>query len=288
VLPTGLSPMLATAGALPHGDAWAYEVKWDGYRVLAYVEHSALTLRSRTGRDVTADYPEIALDLPDCVVDGELVALLDGTPDFSALQQHSVAVSFLPFDLLHLLDEPLLRAPYAKRRALLTRLLPDAPAAFDDGKALLETTKQQGLEGVVAKRRDSLYLPGRRTDAWIKAKHVRRQSALVGGWKAGAGGRTNSIGSLLLGLPAEEGLVFIGHVGTGFTDRTLTQLKDLLNPLTRPTSPFAIPPKEPSTWVEPVVIVDVEFTAWTPDGKLRHPSYKGIRTDLDPSGLVRE
>jgi bifunctional non-homologous end joining protein LigD len=288
VLPTGLSPMLATAGDLPLSDTWAYEVKWDGYRVLAFVEDATLTLRSRTGRDVTADYPEIALDLPDCVVDGELVAMVDGLPDFSALQQHSVPLTFLPFDLLHVLDEPLLRAPYDKRRALLTRLLPDAPPAFDDGASLLTTTKAQGLEGVVAKRRDSPYLPGRRTDAWIKAKHVRRQSALVGGWKAGAGGRTNTIGSLLLGLPTDDGLTFIGHVGTGFTDRTLAQLKDLLVPLTRTTSPFTNPPKEASSWVEPVLVVEVEFTAWTPDGKLRHPSYKGIRTDLDPSGLVRE
>lgn len=288
MLPTGLSPMLATAGPLPLSNAWAYEVKWDGYRVLAFVEDHSLTLRSRTGRDVTADYPEVTLDLPDCVLDGELVAMVDGVPDFSALQQHSVALTFLPFDLLHLATEPLLRAPYDKRRALLARLLPDAPPAFEDGPVLLETTKQQGLEGVVAKRRDSPYLPGRRSDAWIKAKHVRRQSALVGGWKAGAGGRAKTVGSLLLGLPSPDGLVFIGHVGTGFSDRTLETLQQLLLPLTRATPPFKDPPRQASTWVEPVLVVDVEFTAWTPDGKLRHPAYKGIRTDLDPSALVRE
>lgn len=279
--------MLATAGPLPVGDAWAYEVKWDGYRVLAWVEDGRTTLRSRTGRDVTADYPEVSLDLPDAIVDGELVALLDGRPDFSALQTHAFPLTFLAFDVLHAADRPTLELPYDDRRVLLTELLPEAPPSFDDGATLLATTKEQGLEGVVAKRRDGRYVPGRRTDAWVKLKHVRRQSAVVGGWKPGEGGRAGALGSLLLGLPGPEGLVFIGHVGTGFNAATLSMLGERLGSLARSTCPFTTTPGA-AHWVEPALVVEVEFTQWTPDGKLRHPSYKGIREDLDAALLVRE
>src|SRR5689334_4904040 len=148
MIPTSLLPMLATAGPLPAGEGWAYEVKWDGYRVLARVEGGRTTLRSRTGRDATKDYPEVELDLPDALVDGELVALVDGKPSFSALQLHSTPVTLLPFDVLHLGDRSLLDLPYTDRRALLEELCPDAPPTFDDGPTLLATTEAQGLEGV--------------------------------------------------------------------------------------------------------------------------------------------
>jgi bifunctional non-homologous end joining protein LigD len=288
VLPTGLAPMLATAGALPRGDGWAYELKWDGFRALAFVEAGTLTLRSRSGRDVTADYPGISLDVPDAVVDGELVALVAGAPDFSALQQRSAAITFVPFDLLHLQDTPLLDRTYDDRRALLAQLLPGVPPCFDDGPALLATTQAQGLEGVVAKRRGSTYQPGRRSADWVKTKHVRRQSAVVGGWRAAEGGRAGQVGALLLGVPAPEGLVYVGKVGTGFTERTLAVLAELLAPLARPTPPFLEPPREDAHWVEPVLVVDVDFTAWTRDGRLRHPTYRGVRIDLHASEVVRE
>lgn len=280
--------MLATSGPLPTGPGWAYEVKWDGYRVLAAVENGRTTLRSRTGRDATKDYPELALDLPDALLDGEVVALVDGRPDFSALQLHSVAVTFVPFDLLHLGDRSLLDLPYDERRAQLLALVPSTPPSFDDGPALLATTRAQGLEGVVAKRRDSRYFPGRRTEAWVKTKHVRRQSAVVVGWRAGEGRRTGSIGSLLLGVPGPGGLRYAGRVGTGFTGKTLVLLEERLAPLVRPDPPVPDPPREPAVWVEPVLVVDVDFTDWTPDGRLRHPSYKGIRDDVRPEDVVRE
>ena len=280
--------MLATPGPLPRGEGWAYELKWDGYRVLAAVEGGRTRLRSRTGRDATADYPEVQLDVPDALVDGEVVALVDGRPSFSALQLHSTPVTFVPFDLLHLGGRSLLELPYTDRRSLLLSLLPDAPPSFDDGPGLLETTRVQGLEGVVAKRRDSRYFPGRRTESWVKTKHVRRQSAVVVGWKRGEGGRSGTLGSLLLAIPGPSGLEFVGHVGTGFTRRTLAMLQERLAGLARTTPPVIDPPRGPAEWVEPVLVADVEYTSWTPDGKLRHPSYKGIREDLLPEDVVRE
>lgn len=287
MLPTDLSPMLATAGPLPRGDGWAFEVKWDGFRALAFVEAGRLVLRSRTGRDVTADYPDVLVDVPDAVVDGELVAMVDGVPSFQALQTRSAPITFVPFDLLHLGDRPLLGLPYDERRALLSSLLPDVPPSFDDGPALLATTRAQGLEGVLAKRRSSHYYPGRRSAEWVKAKHVRRTSAVVGGWRPGEGGRTGQIGSLLLGIPAPDGLVYAGKVGTGFTGYTLAVLQDLLAPLARPTAPFLDPPHLPAHWVEPVVVVDVDYTQWTADGRLRHPTYRGVREDIAPEEVRR-
>lgn len=288
MIPSDLLPMLATAGPLPVGPGWAYEVKWDGYRVLAHVERGRTTLRSRRGRDVTAEFPDVQLDLPDCLVDGEVVAFVNGRPEFQALQTRSVPLSFVPFDVLHVADRSLIAATYDERRAALAELFPDAPPSFDDGPALLETTRQQGLEGVLAKKRDSTYFPGRRSECRIKTKNVRRQSAVVVGWRPGEGGRLGRIGSLLLGLPESGGWRYVGRVGTGFTVKTLAMLQDRLEPTLRPTPPVPNPPRGPAVWVEPFLVVDVDFTEWTSDDKLRHPSYKGVRDDLDPRALVRE
>jgi bifunctional non-homologous end joining protein LigD len=298
--------MLASTGPLPLGDAWAYEVKWDGVRALVAVEGGRVRATSRGGNDLTASFPELAaLTGPDALLDGELVALVDGVPDFGALQTRlhvrsphpslvaATPVLYVPFDVLHVQDSSVLALPYDDRRALLAELQPDAPPPFHgDGAVLLDTTLAQGLEGLVAKRRDSPYLPGRRTDAWVKVKHVLRQSAVVCGWKGGEGGRAGTLGSLLLGVHAPEGLVYAGHVGTGFTEATLQVLTQRLEPLSRKGSPYDghVPPEHARAahWVEPVLVVDVGFTAWTRDGRLRHPSYKGIRDDLDPQEVVRE
>ena len=306
VLPTGLLPMLATAGPLPTGPGWAYEVKWDGVRLLVAVEGGQARARSRNGNDVTAAYPELQLlDCPDALLDGEVVALVDGVPDFGALQQRmhvrspspslvsSAPVVFLPFDVLATQDSSLLQEPYDARRAVLSGLGLEVPPSFDgDGQLLLETTRAQGLEGVVAKRRDSPYLPGRRTDAWVKVKHVHRQSAVICGWKPGEGGRAGALGSLLLGVHDERGLVYAGHVGTGFSAAVLRSLGERLAPLARDTSPYDgdVPAEHRrlARWVEPVLVCDVDFTAWTRDGRLRHPSYKGLRDDLDPAEVTRE
>lgn len=298
--------MLATTGPLPLGDAWAYEVKWDGVRALVAVEDGRVRATSRNGNDLTSSYPELqALACPTALLDGELVALVDGVPDFGALQARmhvrspgaalvtATPVQFVPFDVLHVQSTSLLARTYDERRAVLAELVPQAPEPFHgDGAALLASTGAQGLEGLVAKRRDSPYLPGRRSDAWVKVKHVRRQSAVVCGWKAGEGGRSGQVGSLLLGVHSPAGLVYAGHVGTGFTDATLRLLSERLEPLAREGPPYDGPvPAEHARavrWVEPVLVVDVAFTAWTRDGRLRHPSYKGIRDDLDPQGVERE
>jgi bifunctional non-homologous end joining protein LigD len=288
MIPSDLLPMLATPGPLPRGDDWVFEVKWDGFRALVTVENGRTTIRSRRGRDATRDYPEVHLDIPDAVVDGELVALVDGRPSFNALQLHSVAVSFIPFDVLHVGGRLVTDLPWHERRALLEELLPGVPPVFEDGPLLLASTQAQGLEGVVAKRRSGRYHPGRRTETWVKVKNVRRQSAVVGGWKPGSGGRTGAIGSLLLGVPGPAGLEYVGHVGTGFSAATLARLQALLAPLVRESSPFTTVPEKGSRWVEPKLVVDVEFQDWTPDGRLRHPSYKGLRDDLGPEDVVRE
>jgi bifunctional non-homologous end joining protein LigD len=298
--------MLATTGALPLGEPWAYEVKWDGVRALVSVEGGQVKATSRNGNDITGAYPELLdVSCPPALLDGELVALVDGRPDFAALQQRmhirspsaelvrSTPVTFVPFDVLHVDDGSLLDLSYDERRAVLDQLGLDAPPPFyGDGQVLLESTRAQGLEGLVAKRRDSHYLPGRRTDAWVKVKHVHRQSALVCGWKEGAGGRSGKLGSLLLGVHSDQGLVYVGHVGTGFTELTMRQLADRLAPLARSSPPYdEVVPAEHARaahWVEPVTVVEVEYTAWTKDSRLRHPSYKGIRDDINPQQVMRE
>ena len=313
---TPLAPMLAVAGALP-SDAvqWAYEVKWDGVRVLASVGAGGLVLRSRNGNDVTAAYPELiglaaALAGQSAVLDGEVVAFDEqGRTSFGRLQsrmhvrgpsaelQTAVPVQLLVFDLLELDGDSLLHRSYDERRAVLDGLDLDGPSwsvppAFSDGPDLLIATRAQGLEGIVAKRRSSTYSPGRRSDAWLKVKHIRRASAVVAGWKPGEGGRAGRIGSLLLGVQGPAGLEYAGHVGTGFTAATLARLGELLAPLRRADSPFATPiPRmhaKDAVWVEPVLVAEVDHTEWTRDGRLRHPSYKGLRDDVQAAAVVRE
>ena len=314
-LPRDLRPMLATAGALPPDDpAWAYEVKWDGVRVLAAVQDGRVRLTSRAGNDVTGGYPELraltdALAAP-VLLDGEVVALSDaGVPDFGRLQSRmhvrapsaalraSTPVTFVVFDLLHLGGSSLLDEDYDSRRGSLDGLglagphwqVP--PAFLGEGAAVSQATRTQGMEGVVAKRRDSRYEPGRRSDCWVKVKHVRRASAVVVGWKPGEGGRAGRLGSLLLAVRDGDAFTFAGHVGTGFSAATLAMLGERLALLRRDTPVLADVPREHArhaVWVEPVLVVDVDHTEWTRDGRLRHPSYKGLRDDLEPGMVVRE
>lgn len=313
-LPYDLRPMLATAGALPpDDDHWAYEVKWDGVRVLAAIDADRFTLTSRVGNSVTAGYPELA-GIVDAVrqpvlLDGEVVAMRDGRPDFGLLQTRmhvrgpaaalvaSTPVTLCVFDLLHVGEVSLLGSSYDERRSLLEALGLDGPrwqtppAFLGDGAAISEATRAQGMEGVVAKRRDSAYEPGRRSASWVKVKHVRHQSAVVIGWKPGGGGRSGQLGSLLLAVQGADGLTFAGHVGTGFSGATLRLLGDVLAPLRRDAAAAIDVPREyarHAVWVEPRLVVEVEFTEWTREGRLRHPSYKGLRDDVDPESVVRE
>ena len=316
-LPRDLRPMLAVTGPLPaDDDAWAYEVKWDGVRALVAVEGGRLTVRSRNGNDVTSSYPELRglglqLGSTQALLDGEVVAFsADGRTDFGLLQSRmhvarpggallrSTPVQLLLFDVLHLEGTSLLDRTYDERRAALEGLglqgdhwsVP--PAFLGGGAAVVEATRAQGLEGVVAKKRSATYAPGRRSDCWLKVKHVHRTSAVVAGWKPGEGGRAGRLGSLLLGVHTERGLEFAGHVGTGFSAATLASLGKRLEPLRRDDPPFAtaVPREHARTavWVDPVLVAEVEYTEWTRDGRLRHPSYKGLRDDVPPEEVVRE
>jgi bifunctional non-homologous end joining protein LigD len=313
--------MLASSGTLPaNDDGWAYEMKWDGLRALAFVSGGRLRLASRTGRDITFVYPELAgvasaVGVDQTVLDGEIVAFGGGAwPEFEALQQRmnistaaqaralsmQVPVSYLAFDLLWLDGRPLLAEPYSLRRELLENLGLDTaraqvPPSFvgESGADIRAVSKQQQLEGIMAKRLSSRYEPGRRTTAWRKIKNVQRQEVVIGGWKPGEGGRAGWIGSLLVGVHDANGaLVYSGHVGTGFTQQTLRMLGERLAPLRRDTSPFAatIPPEDArfARWVEPELVADVEFAAWTRSGRLRAPAYKGLRADKDPAEVIRE
>jgi len=320
-LPGVLTPMLARLEHnLPLDDGrWALEMKWDGVRALAYCDGGRVRLVSRTGQDVTATYPELralgsALDRRQALLDGEVVALGDsGWPDFEALQPRMhvrdgdtarrlaahYPVTYLAFDLLHLDGRPLLDVPYEQRRALLDDLGLDGPycqvpPSFigEPGAGVQAVSRQHDLEGVVAKRLDSRYEPGKRSGSWLKVKNMRRQEAVIGGWRPGKGNRTGQIGSLLVGVQEANGLAYAGHVGTGFTDRALRLLTEQLAPLRRDTSPFAAPlPADharDAVWAEPVLVAEVAFTGWTKAGRMRAPSYQGLRTDKDPSEVVRE
>lgn len=302
-----LAPMFATHGSVAELKAsqWAFEGKWDGYRLLVDADHGTLRMRSRSGRDVTREYPQlrsVAADLADhhVALDGEVVALDEsGVPSFSELQNRvrATRIEFWAFDIMYLDGRPLLRAKYDDRRQLLKTLaggggliVPDLLPG--DGADALEYSRTHGWEGVVAKKRDSTYQPGRRSMSWVKDKYWKTQEVVIGGWRAGEGGRTSGIGSLLTGIPANGGLHFAGRVGTGFTERNLASLKKTLAPLQTDESPFdaPLPTRDAKgvTFVEPALVGEVRYSEWTSDGRLRQPSWRGLRPDKKPSEVVRE
>ena len=315
-------PMLATPGAVTGidrfrgGDDWAYEMKWDGIRAIATIRGDKLTLRSRNGLDLTLSYPELAelLDAVsgDAVLDGEIVALDDkGRPSFGTLQKRMgltstreierarlvAPVHFFVFDLLSLGGASQERVPYEKRRALLVTNVKDLgpitvpPDAGGDLATALRTSKKIGLEGVMAKRRDSPYRQGKRSRDWIKLKHTLTQEVVIGGWRPGNGHRADSVGSLLVGIPDAEGLRYVGRVGTGFTDRQLAAMRTMLDGLARKTSPLRDVPStavRDAHWVTPSLVGEVEFAEITADGRLRAPAWRGWRPDKDPSDVIRE
>jgi bifunctional non-homologous end joining protein LigD len=320
-MPDRLVPMLARAAALPADDAgWAYEVKWDGVRAVCFSEPGRMRFVTRNGNDVTARYPELArlnraLSMHRVILDGEVVAFDEhGRPSFGALQGRmhltreaqvkrlakSDPVTYMIFDLLWMDGHSLMGRPYEERRALLAELGLDGERWLTpehhvgNGRALLEATREQGLEGVLAKRLDSTYEPGRRTGAWLKVKNTNRQELVIGGWLPGEGKRRERIGALLLGVREDDGrLRFAGRVGTGFTEAELDKLAGLLGPLERPTSPFDVVPKavkipREAVWAQPRLVCEVEFLEWSREGVLRAPSYKGLRDDKPAALVVRE
>lgn len=302
-----LFPMFSTHGSVSGLKAgqWAFEGKWDGYRLLVEADHGKVRLRSRSGRDVTGEYPQLqslADELTDhhVVLDGEAVVLnAAGVPSFSEMQNRGRGsrVEFWAFDLLYLDGRSLLRAKYQDRRKLLETLgdagdliVPDLlPGSGDEA---LEYSRKHGWEGVIAKRRDSTYQPGRRSASWVKDKHWNTQEVVIGGWRAGEGGRSSGIGALLMGIPGSGGLQFVGRVGTGFTERELTKLKKTLEPLHTDESPFNPPlPRSEArgvTYVKPTLVGEVRYSEWTPENRLRQSSWRGLRPDKKPSEVVRE
>ncbi len=303
----GLRPMLAVAANdLPAGADWVYEVKWDGYRVIAAVEGGEATLRSRNGNDLTARFAEVARALPaalrssDCVVDGEVCALdEEGRPRFSLLQHGGGALVMYVFDLLRLDDRDVTRLPLHERRDLLEATVLGGDEvrlslAFQDGPALLERSRELGLEGVVAKRASSRYLVGRRSDAWVKVKTQQRQEMIIAGYTRGRGRREGVLGSLVLAVERDGELVWAGNCGTGFDDAELDMLMAKLEPLRRTDSPLAVTPRMAKvrsadvTWVEPELVCEVVFLEWTREGRLRAPSYQGLRDDKEAKDVHRE
>ena len=320
------SPMLAAAGSETDlgGDGWAFEMKWDGMRALAYVSLAEQSVRlvTRNGHDVTASYPDLVADLlaglatqPEtdaAVLDGEIVAVDQrGRPNFGLLQtrmklteEREVAaaskrapVQFMLFDLLEQNGRSLTGLTYSARRDRLENAVTatgstQVPPRFDgDFSEAFQTSRQLGLEGVMAKRLDGRYTGGRRSHDWVKIKHFRTQEVVVGGWRPGRGNRTGAIGSLLLGVPADAGLRYVGRVGTGFGERDLTDIRSRLTRLVRKTTPFSdIPPTDAQSavWVRPTLVAEVEFAEWTATGRLRQPSWRGWRPDKSPGDVVAD
>ncbi len=317
-MPSRIAPMLARAGELPTDDGrWAYEVKWDGVRALAYSRPGELRLESRSLKDITDSYPELyrlgdALGSHSAVLDGEIVAFDDaGRPSFAALSQRihtptrarakrqakDTPVTYMIFDVLWLDGHSLMDQPYEARRDLLEAMELSGERwqtpehTVGDGAALLAAATEQGLEGVVAKRLDSTYAPGSRSGEWVKVKGVQRQELVVGGWLPGKGKRASTIGALLLGVHEAGGeLRYVGRVGSGLRDEDLSRLSEMLAPLEREDSPFTAgeqPPRE-AVFCEPRVVVEVRFAHWTAGGSLRHPVYVGLRDDKGAQEVTRE
>ncbi len=313
-MPERIDPMLAKTGPLPSDDGrWAYEIKWDGVRAVGYAEGGRLRLLSRNGNDITPRYPELrelgrALAGHQAIVDGEVVAFgPEGRPSFQLLQrrmhltsEHAVRrlaqsdpVHYVLFDLLWLDGHSLLDLRYDQRRSFLHELgLQGAtwqtPAHHvGDGAAMLEATRAQGLEGVIAKRLDCPYMPGKRTSGWVKVKNFRQTDVVVGGWIGGEGKRRGRLGALVVGFQQDGELKYAGRVGTGFSEAELDRLGAILEPLATDTSPFSgrQPPKE-TQFVQPRLVAVVDFGEMTQARTLRHPSYKGLRDDVDPADVT--
>lgn len=300
--------MLATRRDQPFDDErWWFEIKWDGYRAIVAAEGGSIRARSRRGLDLLGPFPEVAaLELPDgVVVDGEIVAFDEqGRPSFSLLQRRTgfagratgarVGVNLVVFDVLFH-GEDITDLPYEERRALLDRLELAAPIVVPEptpsaGTSLYAAVKEQGMEGIVAKRLGSRYTPGRRSDDWQKISVRHKLRAVVGGFMPGEGGRSSTFGSVLVGLYEPKGLRWIAAVGSGFNESSLAAFHEALIQIERPTSPFineVVSPGGRPIWVEPAIVVNVEYKEWTLDDHLRAPVYKGVEI-ADPETVTWE
>lgn len=302
--------MKAVAGPIPLGDNWAAEIKWDGMRLQAAISEENIRLWTGSGRVVTTSFPELfpmasALGV-DAVIDGEAVVFDQGRPSFSRLQSRihvtqpttvllsEYPVFFLAFDLLSLDGNSLLEVGFEDRHRLLASLVEDGPAwrvpahSTDNPAALLALAEEKGLEGIVCKKRNSVYRPGQRSSDWVKVKIRKRQEFVVGGWLGGSGNLSGSLGSLLLGVYEGNDLIFAGAAGSGLSDNSRKDLLKRLQATEQP--PFLVPPKpdRPVTWTTPITVVEVEFSLWPEGGQLWHPAFQGIRVDRDAKDVTRE
>jgi bifunctional non-homologous end joining protein LigD len=313
-----ITPMLAAAADEPFDSPdFIFEAKWDGVRTIAFVDGGEVRLQTRNLLDCTRQYPEAAQIAEaltggyQAIVDGEVVALNEkGVPSFQRLQprmhvtddatvrklRRSTPVVYEVFDLLYLDGEDLTRRPLRERLRRLDEALTPmgvirrSEGFVGTGLALFEAAREQGIEGIIAKRLDSTYQPGARSPAWVKIKAQRTMDCVVGGWTAGMGGRANTLGALLLGVYRDGKLEPVGHVGTGFDERTLRDLLATLVKHESPSSPFATKPRtnQPARWCMPELVCEVEYTEITRDGTLRHPTYRGLRADVDPRECTGE
>jgi bifunctional non-homologous end joining protein LigD len=318
-MPGQVVPMAAQlAKAVPTDEQnYGFEFKWDGIRAVVYSRGGTLRIQTRNLEDVTRRYPELrplseALGSHEVVLDGELVALdANGRPSFEQMQQRmglnseteirrkmkEVPVFYMIFDVIYLDGRMQVKQTYAERRKLLEALELSGPAwqtptyEKGQGKVMIEASEKGGLEGVMAKRLDSVYEIGRRSPAWLKVKNHQRQELVIGGWLEGQGRRSGLPGALLVGLYDEAGrFVYAGKVGTGFTEKMLEELSRRLAALERRTSPFekGVKPAGKAHFVEPKLVAEFEFSEWTKGGQLRAPAFKGLRNDKDPRAVVRE
>jgi bifunctional non-homologous end joining protein LigD len=313
-----IAPMLSASADEPFDSPdFTYEPKWDGVRTIAFVDGGEVRLQTRNLLDCTKQYPEATQAAEaltgayQAILDGEIVALDEkGVPSFQRLQprmhvsdestvrklRKSTPVIYQVFDILYADGEDLTRKSLRERlRRLDEALTPMGPIRRSEGfpgtgVALFEAAREQGIEGIVAKRLDSIYQPGARSPAWVKIKAFRTMECVIGGWTAGQGGRTKTLGALLLGVYRDGKLQPVGHVGTGFDERTLRDLLKILEEHESPTSPFATQPRtnQPARWCLPELVCEVEYAEITRDGTLRHPTYRGLRPDVDPREVTGE
>jgi bifunctional non-homologous end joining protein LigD len=320
--PEQVDPMLATPIDAPkfgNEAGWAFEMKWDGVRTIAYLADGRVKLLSRKGRDDTDAYFEVARELTKirvktAILDGEVVVTdAAGRPSFGLLQHRinltkpadieraakAYPAQLMLFDILELNGQSLIKKTYQERREILEGLIPPEPGSLiqvppifeGDLQAALQIGDRLQLEGVVAKRWTSIYQPGRRTHTWLKIKLHRMQEVVIGGWREGQGRRGGGVGSLLMGIPTEAGLHYVGRVGSGFNDRQLDQIQAKLEKLSRKTSPFVDVPREEARdahWVTPSLVGEVSYGELTEPGRLRHPVWRGLRPDKSPDEVAWE
>ncbi len=305
-MPRSLDPMKAELRNAPFDDdRWLFEIKWDGIRLVSFIDNGNVSLQTRAGRTVDSEYPQLqaisqVVKAKQAVIDGEIVALdADGRPSFQLLQNRDkdpTHLQYLVFDLVYADGQRLFKVPLEDRKRLLRNLFADTALlkysehVIGEGKAFFKAAKQNHLEGIVAKRRDSPYQPGVHSPAWQKIKAVLEQDVVVGGFTESRAGRRH-FGALLVGVYKDGKLVYAGHVGGGFDEKTLAELNKLMQPLIVKSPPFSgEPPRtnEKPTWVKPVLVARVKFSEWTRDGVMRMPVFLGLRDDVDPREVRRE